>query len=165
MEVEIQQRSTGHSSSAKIPALYHPHLTWIRWESSQNTPRSKWLQNVLDFFVQELHEIQSDVDSSWRSLSLNSLLIRTFDCIPHEDENAIMRMAPAKIDPGLDQFDRLDQWLRYYTRIDAVGLGYKPRWMSLKPYFFSQNGEATSMEEILHSKHQLPGMTGCLRKL
>src|SRR6267143_551204 len=86
--------------SVNIPAEYHPHLMWIHQESLGDLQESKWLQNVIDCFAEELCAIQSDIDASWRSLSLNCLMVRTFNSMPYNDQVEIMKKVIARTNPG-----------------------------------------------------------------
>lgn len=134
--VSIQELSTGTKFQKRIPAEYHPHLTWIKIESTGSLQRSRWLQNVLDCFVDELRPV-SEFPASWRSTTLNSLLVRAFYRLPDEDPKAINDGFYDIM--GLGWTPRLTDWNLFYSGFDVVGEAHLGKWEEVKPGHFGQH--------------------------
>ena len=94
-EVTISEVGTANRNKllVKIPRPYHVHLTRITEESVGISKRSGWLRHILDHFAAELRELkQNTTPPSWRSATLNCLIVRAFHCIPDDDEELLKRI-------------------------------------------------------------------------
>lgn len=129
--VYIKELSTGKDFRANVPREYHFHLSWIGRESAEGGNRGLWLLNVLDCFVDELLEHPSEF-SSWRSSTLNPLLVRTF----FEAEGDGPGLLRTKLATRLQTEAKLlgvEDWKQFYHNQDVIGSSYDVIWMYLKP--------------------------------
>ena len=147
--VKAFELSTGAEFRKRIPGLYHPHLSWIEHELTRRPSTSKWLQAVMDCFADELRQ-EEEFPSTWRSRSLNSLLIREFCGIPHDDPKAISRCAAGKMLLARTTLT-VDQWWEFYTHVDVVGPRFHPTWAEIKPQFFKADGGGTPAEDVVEN--------------
>lgn len=148
--VDVLEHSNNASFTIRIPADYHPHLVWTQKESIGTSSRARWLQNVLDHFAEELRAVLPEVDSSWRSYSLQCLLVRAFNSVQDDDKEAIEQRAIVKTNPSLKKLS-LSEWLHFYTYIDVASSKYESLWKLVKPEGFRQD-EGTATSELLHPK-------------
>jgi len=124
--VDVLELSTGNwLPQMQIPVEYFPHLTWIQQESVGDSTRSKWLSNILDCFVEELQKLPPHVHPSWRSTSLNPLLVRRFNGLADEDVPGITNMV-MEINGG--GAPTLEDWKDFYIDIDVISLSRWKRW-------------------------------------
>lgn len=154
--VHVLELSTGANFKKRIPDLYHPQLTWITRESKEKGPSSKWLQNVMDCFAEELRSVQ-EFSPTWRSTSLNSLLMRRFYSIPHGDPKRIAVMVNEIVQAGGRV--TIKHWIEFYTGLDVISREYFPEWALKEPGIFGEHQEG-SMEKgksVLGPSEQVPG--------
>ena len=131
-EVTVTNRSTGKSFQKKIPSEYHFHLGWIEQESTEGSRRSKWLQNVMDHLAEELDKAPLDLQPSWRSASLNALLVREFHGVMDSDGAELQKRAATLVGvPGETLTPQ--NWEHFYFGVDVISGNYKDRWKDTKP--------------------------------
>ena len=154
-EVTVSNRSTGDKWQRMIAIEYHRHLAWILAESTQDSRRSLWLQNVLDCFVDELREIPSELFTSWRSAALNPLLVRAFHYIPDDDPKQISKRASSWL---MAATMNIPEWETFYTNSDVISQGYDPVWDKIKPRANNQDKDDGPVKGLVEEKRLEPVM-------
>jgi hypothetical protein len=105
----------------------------------QNADRSVWLRNVLDHFAEELLQTPSEACQSWRSSSLNSLLVRAFHRLPDDNPNKVLaRVSNSWAQNPLNVTTKA--WEAFYFDIDVIWEEYADRWGDIKPQITHPDG-------------------------
>lgn len=108
-----------------IAQEYYRHLCWIQQESAGADLRCRWLWNILDHLAEELEKLPDGVQESWRSCTLNSLLVRAFYEVKDLD--------PKSVQPFVSPLKPLHVWSQFYHDIDVISTDYADLWDKLKP--------------------------------
>ncbi|KAF9643128.1 hypothetical protein BDM02DRAFT_3192164 [Thelephora ganbajun] len=145
--VDVMELSTQNSFHAIISNNYGFHLAWIQHESVGNSKRSRWLQNVLDHFAEELRQApKGGVDPSWRSPVLNPLLVRAFYGVADDKVGLIKEKVVAMVARSACKDPSLEDWTSFYTSSDVIDPAFEAHWMKLKPCGVDQGNSGLSAE-------------------
>jgi len=132
-----------------IPVEYYRHLIRIQNDSRSGLSHSRWLQTIMDCFIDELQGSSLDVSPSWRSAVLNPLLIRAFHGIQGDDEKTLVKAVTHLLEKknlGVKDFGD------FYTRFDVINEGYNSRWNSLEaPKPRGRNGPAQQIQGMVNA--------------
>jgi hypothetical protein len=136
-KVHLKQLQDGTEFQRRIPTEYHFHLAWIQQESKQNYPESAWLRNVMDHFAEELLKFPSVACPSWRSASLNSLLMRAFNNIFNNKATPIEKFVSSLV--GEPEMLNIVDWQEFYFDANVINCKYDTHWASRKPQTICPN--------------------------
>lgn len=128
--VQVLDPSTGSLFQRQIAAEYCHHLRWIQEESVGNSDRCRWLCNVLDCFAEELENLPNTMNLSWRSRSLNPLLVRAFYLIPDSNAKMVEKEGHRVLRTTTPL---LKDWQAFYIDIDVISSSYESLWNERKP--------------------------------
>jgi hypothetical protein len=159
--VEVVEQPTGLSFQKKISPDYYSHLIWIQQESIGSTDRCRWLWNTLDCFAEELRHAPHDIDLSWRSASLNPLLVRAFYEIPDENPKEIeSRVRDELVTRNL----LVGDWERFYMELDVILSVYDGRWTPIRSLAAQPNATHPA-EEKSTTKQKPPAEGGVIMRI
>lgn len=143
--VGYSDKSTDAVHEAKIPAEYYRHLIWIQSDSMGSLSYSRWLQTVIDCFVDELRESLPEVPPSWRSAVLNPLLTRAFYGIQGDDGKMLLKAATSLLEK---KSLNVNDFAHFYTRCDVINKGYDGRWDALEAQAIALRGRNAQVQKV-----------------